>query len=218
MKEKKTMVNVQFRYVFLSFAVCILIFHVVSCSTVPPLVTPSQVQEVPWQGLEKKEIPTRIMGNAAMSANQLARFLVDNNPAMTLFDVQRLASMYIKEAMIEGVNADIAFVQMCLETGFLKFGGLVSADMHNYCGLGAIGPDQPGLRFETAELGVRAHIQHLKAYGSADVLVQDLVDPRYKYVVPKGKAPTFYELAGTWASDREYGVKIETLLQRLYNS
>lgn len=216
MKDKKIVITPAFCSVSWFFAVCTLVFFVVSCSTVPPLVAPSHVDDRDY--LEKKEIPTQIMGNASMNANQLATFLVAHNPAMTLFEVQRLASIYIKEAKIEGVNADIAFTQMCLETGFLKFGGLVSADMHNYCGLGAISSEQPGLRFETAELGVRAHIQHLKAYGSAEALVQDLVDPRYKYVVPKGKAPTFYELAGTWAADKEYGAKIGTLLERLYNS
>ena len=106
---------------------------------------------------------------------------------------------------------------MCLETGWLSFGGLVKPEMHNYCGLGAISAEQPGVRFETEQLGVRAHIQHLHAYATTEdvPLKNALIDPRYKWVLPRGKAPTVRELAGTWAADPEYGRKLDGLLSRL---
>jgi len=50
----------------------------------------------------------------------------------------------------------VAFVQMCLETGFLRFGNLVTEEMNNFCGLGAIDEDNRGLWFGTEQLGVRA--------------------------------------------------------------
>jgi len=100
-------------------------------------------------------------------------------------------------------------------TGFLKFGGLVTADMHNYCGLGAIDKNNPGEIFPNEQMGVRAHIQHLHAYGSTATLKNELVDRRYKYVQPRGKAPSIFELAGTWAADKLYGEKLETLLCQL---
>ena len=56
---------------------------------------------------------------------------------------------YISEAHDEGINSDVAFAQMCLETGFLKFGGAVTEDMHNYCGLGATGSGAAPDRFPT---------------------------------------------------------------------
>ena len=105
---------------------------------------------------------------------------------------------------------------MCLETGFLRFGGLVTADMNNFCGLGAINAENPGLVFPDEQTGVRAHIQHLKAYASAEPLNLPAVDPRYRYVNPKGKAPHIYNLAGTWAADPAYGHKIDQLLRRMY--
>ena len=105
---------------------------------------------------------------------------------------------------------------MCLETGFLSFRGIVTEDMNNFCGLGSIGPGMSGNAFPDERTGVRAHIQHLKAYASAEALSLPLVDPRFKYVNPKGKAPTIYGLAGTWASDSDYGVKLEGLLVRLF--
>ena len=151
------------------------------------------------------------------NAKQLVNFFMANNPNADKKQVTRLAKYYISEARTEGINSDCAWVQMCLETGWLKFTGLVKPEMHNYCGLGAISAEQPGVSFATEQLGVRAHIQHLHAYATPENvrLVNELIDPRYKWVLPRGKAPTVRELAGTWAADPEYGRKLENLLARL---
>ena len=65
--------------------------------------------------------------------------------------------------------------------------------------------------------GVRAHIQHLHAYGTTEdiPLKNELVDPRYKFVKPRGKATDIFGLAGTWAADKEYGAKLDRLLSEL---
>jgi hypothetical protein len=104
---------------------------------------------------------------------------------------------------------------MCLETGFLSFGGLVKPEMNNFCGLGAINAEQPGERFPDQATGVRAHIQHLKAYATKEPLNQELVDPRYFYV-RAGSSPLIKGLAGTWARDPRYAEKITGMLERLY--
>src|SRR5574344_1329296 len=57
---------------------------------------------------------------------QLAKFFMDNNSSADKKQVKRMAKLYIQEGLAEGINSDCAFVQMCLETGFLKFGGLVT--------------------------------------------------------------------------------------------
>lgn len=160
--------------------------------------------------------PSLVMGRGQMGERRLVSFFLGQNRHADRDKVRRLASLYIEEARAEGVNADVAFVQMCLETGFLRFGGLVTEDMNNFCGLGSIGPGQPGNRFPDERTGVRAHIQHLKAYGSAEPLAAPAVDPRYRYVNPKGKAPAIASLAGTWAMDPAYGTKLAALLDRLY--
>jgi hypothetical protein len=89
--------------------------------------------------------------------------------------------------------------------------------MHNYCGLGAVDGSRPGegARFSTEQLGVRAHIQHLQAYAHTTPLNGVLIDPRYELVRPRGKAPDIFALAGTWASDKAYGQKLDTLLREL---
>jgi len=165
---------------------------------------------------EKPQSPRNILGKGLTSRETLGAFLLDFNQSANKTDVYNLAGIYIEESAIEGVNHDVAFSQMCLETGFLRFGGLVTPDMNNFCGLGSTGPGQKGLYFPSAEIGVRAHIQHLKGYASTAPLQRPLVDPRYRYV-KYGIAPDIYELAGRWATDKEYGNKIATILDRLYD-
>ena len=161
-------------------------------------------------------VPKEIMGAGMMTAEQLTHFFLTQAPDADPVQVERLARYYMQEATAEGINSDVAFVQMCLETGFLRFGGLVTADMNNFCGLGAINDANRGISFPDEQTGIRAHIQHLKAYASAEPLNLPSVDPRYRYVNPKGKAPYIRNLAGTWASDPAYGHKIDQLLRRMY--
>jgi hypothetical protein len=195
----------------------LLLLALGSCGSVPVAGTDAGVTSRNAAETAKSLPPMSVMGRGSMGKARLVSFFLSNNPAADLAKVSRLADYYVEEAGIEGVNADVAFIQMCLETGFLRFGGLVTVDMNNFCGLGTIGPGQSGNRFPDERTGVRAHVQHLKAYGSAEPLVGPLVDPRYKYVNPKGKAPLVQGLSGTWAADREYGKKLATLLERLYS-
>jgi len=155
------------------------------------------------------------MGKGIVPEEKLAAFLLQFNSQAGEEFVLSLAGYYVEEAAAEGVNHDTAFAQMCLETGFLRYGGLVTPDMNNFCGLGAIGPEETGLIFPDPRTGVRAHIQHLQAYASDGPLNQELVDPRYRYV-KRGAAPTIHGLTGTWAADREYSEKIARILKNLY--
>lgn len=188
---------------------------ILSCAHPPAARTPEEVSAIAKEF--DYRMPSLIMGQGAMNRNRLVAFFMANNPRADKHKVVRMAGLYIEEAALEGVNHDVAFSQMCVETGFLSFGGLVTEDMNNFCGLGSIGPGQPGLSFPDEQTGIRAHIQHLKAYGSDLPLAQPLADPRYRYVNPKGKSPTIQGLSGTWAADRDYGAKLERMLARLYS-
>ncbi|MDR2468692.1 MAG: glucosaminidase domain-containing protein [Spirochaetaceae bacterium] len=159
--------------------------------------------------------PEKILGKGKIKSEELAWFLVKTNPFIQKDFAEDFAKIYVEEAALEGVNHDVAFSQMCLETGFLSFGGLVNADMNNFCGLGSTGPETRGESFPSARIGVRAQIQHLKAYATDEPLNQENVDPRRHYV-RAGSASTIYQLAGSWAEDKEYGKKIKMILDRLY--
>jgi hypothetical protein len=179
-----------------------LLFSCATVETIPPPET-------------RPERPERIMGKGVIPPEELADFLLGSNGEAEKTFVRELAALYAEEAALEGVNHDVAFAQMCLETGFLRYGGLVTPDMNNFCGLGAIGPQQRGERFPSPRIGVRAHIQHLKGYATDEPLGQELVDPRYRWV-KYGSAPLIEGLAGTWAADRDYAAKIRLILDRLY--
>jgi hypothetical protein len=175
---------------------------------------PDMVPELPlpvWPPL-----PRTITGKGMVPPVALAAFLLAaGNYEMDPARVMDLVLFYTEEAALEGINHDIAFAQMCLETSFLRFGGLVLPEMNNFCGLGAIGPGQEGEYFDSPRMGVRAHIQHLHAYSGTGQLRGTLVDPRYRYV-RRGSAPSIPELTGRWAVDPNYGEKILRILEQLY--
>ena len=155
-----------------------------------------------------------IMGTGKAQVSDLAGFLKKNNPGLSMKQARKIARLYIKEAEDEGVNYEVAFSQMCLETGFLKYGGDVQPGQNNLCGLGVTGNGKKGLSFPSLEMGVRAHIQHLKAYASNKKLHHKTVDARFKYV-KRGSVRDIRQLTGKWARDPKYGRKLENLLKRL---
>jgi N-acetylmuramoyl-L-alanine amidase len=156
----------------------------------------------------------RIMGHGSTTRLQLELFLKSGN-ADGLNQFTEIAELYRQEAAIEGINYDIAFSQMCLETNFLRFGGVVKPSQNNFAGLGSVGGGPEGASFDSPKIGIRAHIQHLKAYASTELLVQDLVDPRFRFVT-RGIAPLVGQLSGRWSADLDYGDRVLALLRRLY--
>jgi len=156
----------------------------------------------------------RIMGIGATSEVQLIMFIKNNNED-ALDNFPDLPKLYREEAAVEGVDHDIAFCQMCLETGYLQFGGDLRPEQNNFGGLGVPGGVGEDASFPSARIGVRAHIQHLKAYASTAPLVYPVVDPRFEFVV-RGIAPLVGQLTGRWSADPEYGDKIMAIVRRLY--
>ena len=157
---------------------------------------------------------TVIMSKGTLKREQMISYLLKRNPSKSQEYAEAFVDYTINESNIEGVNHDILFSQMMHETGFLKFGGDVKEEQNNFAGLGAVGNGVPGESFPTIQIGIRAVVQHLKAYASTEALVQECVDTRFKYVQrgtalyvehlgipenPKGKG---------WAASNSYGYKI----------
>lgn len=155
----------------------------------------------------------KIYSVGSSSVETLTRFLSSGNRELGDELVKEFATIYIEEAKHEGINWDVAFVQMCLETGFLKYGGLVDTGQNNFCGLGSFESNK-GAVFSTIREGVRAHIQHLKAYSSTEDLNGSLLDPRF-HLVQRGSATVVTDLAGRWAQDPKYGIKLLALLKKI---
>jgi hypothetical protein len=158
--------------------------------------------------------PLRIASRGRAQVPELIAFFTETNPRVDLERLNEIARTYLDEAAAEGINSDIAFCQMVHETDYLRFSGDARAWQNNFCGLGATGEGRPGLSFSSVRIGVRAHIQHLKAYADAEPLRRRCVDPRFA-LVRRGRAPFVADLAGTWAADPEYGVKLKRILATL---
>ncbi len=144
-------------------------------------------------------------------------------------DLDRFAQLYIEEANAEGIRADVAFAQAMKETGWLKFGGQVSISQFNFAGLGATDDGAAGMSFAQKygdnengiRMGIRAQIQHLKAYASTEPLNNVCVDERFN-LVKRGCAP-YVEWLGQkenpngygWATGANYGQGIIDIMNRI---
>ncbi|UPG65201.1 glucosaminidase domain-containing protein [Metabacillus endolithicus] len=143
-----------------------------------------------------------------VKANGRLCFIKRISPKLTSVSIYQLAELYLEIGRKEGVRGDIAFAQAIHETGFFRFGGDVIPEQNNYAGIGTTGGGVKGAFFATPEEGVRAHIQHLKAYASKEPLNTVLIDPRFN-LVTRGIAPLWTDLNGRWAvPGKGYGEKI----------
>lgn len=164
---------------------------------------------------------TKIMGQAQASIEQMRAYIKKVNPKAPE-SVLAMIPLYITEGALEGVRGDIAFAQSCLETGNFTFSGsAVTLDQNNFCGMGVTRTGVKGNSFKTPKEGIRAQVQHLKAYACNDALEQRCIDPRFTYV-KRGCAP-YVEWLGKkenpsgagWAAGKGYGNKILDILSNI---
>ena len=135
--------------------------------------------------------------------------------------LEEFCQIYYEEAEKEGIKAEVAFAQAMKETGWLQFKGDVKAEQYNFAGMGATGNRVTGESFKDVREGVRAQIQHLKAYGSTKDLNQTCVDNRFKYV--ERGCSIYVEWLGIpnnpknkgWAAADGYGVDIVKMIQKM---
>lgn len=166
-----------------------------------------------------------VMGGPRVGAAGLAQWFAAKAPAgyRATVDPGTLATYFIEEGAAENVRGDMAFLQSIVETGWFRFTGSVAPGSNNFAGIGATDSGGAPASFPDARTGVRAQIQHLRAYadwtaGSCTVppLHAACVDPRFNLVSPKGKAPTWNQMGnGNWASSSTYATSILNLYAQL---
>ena len=190
-----------------------------------------------WYYLQKSASPegaltytgvTSIMGNSDLSSdkntvvNKMVRMFqksgrsypADKLNAGGAGSIEAFCQIVYDEAVKEGVKPEIVFGQAMKETGYLQFGGAVKIEQFNFAGLGATGGSVVGAQFNNVAEGIRAQVQHLKAYASKDSLTQETVDPRFN-LVTRGSAP-YVEWLGQkenpngfgWATAWNYGISL----------
>ncbi len=163
---------------------------------------------------------TPIMGQPQLTQEQALNYFKTRNSEKSDQATKEFISIVWQEANLEGIRADVVFIQIMKETNFLKFTGDVKECQNNFAGIGATGGGVPGAYFKDTRTGVRAVVQHLKAYCSTEGLKNPCVDPRFTYV-QRGISP-YVEWLGIgenpnypdkgWAADNNYGKSIVEMM------
>ena len=173
----------------------------------------------------------KIMNDPTTSVEKMVRYYRNRNlsyPSEKLAvggadSIEKLANIFYEEATAEGIDPAIAWCQTMKETNWLRYGGQVKIEQFNFAGIGATDGGASGADFSSygkngVRMGVRAQMQHLKAYAVKGISKNDLkyecVDPRFKYV-NKGSA-MYVEWLGInenpngsgWATAPKYGYSI----------
>lgn len=134
-------------------------------------------------------------------------------------DIRTFCQMYYDEATKEGVDPALAFTQSMKETGFLKFTGQVKIEQFNFAGMGVTDASTNGDSYQNVREGIRAHVQHLKAYAVKNpAFANPVVDKRYSSWFAANRAGTapYIEWLGKsenpsgfgWATAKGYGYSI----------
>ena len=146
---------------------------------------------------------TRILGKAEANAQQMAAYLLSQNPNPQIkIPIVEFCQLFLDVAAKEGVRGDGLFAQSCWETNNFKFTGTVSPEQNNYAGLGTVNAETKGAYFVKEADGILAQAQHAKAYATTGSLNEACVDPRYHLLVKYGKCGTaqhWEDLGGKWA-------------------
>lgn len=170
-----------------------------------------------------------IMGKSDVTVDKMVTYFKENGgeypkDAMKqggADSIETFCQMYYDEAVAEGVRPEVAFAQTMIETGWLQYGGDSTVEQFNFAGIGTTGGGVKGESYPDVQTGIRAQIQHLKAYATEEELKQNCVDTRYDYV-KKGCAPYVEWLGqkenpeGTgWATAERYGYSIVRVIRDL---
>lgn len=187
--------------------------YVVWGDEITSLITPSPTLT---DSLESILFKIPILGESEVDMAAACRIIYTRNPNFE----PEIAEAFYRLSPIYGIRADLALCQSIIETGWFKFTGgtAVTAEQHNYCGLGVTERGVKGMTFETIDDGVRAQLQHLYAYATIHPLPPEepMLDPRF-HLVARGCAKTWHDLAGRWAMNPNYGKQIADVYTLLCN-
>lgn len=149
-----------------------------------------------------------LVGYIDKSESEIAYLKQNATGAKLTCTVEELVGYYNKWGPAFGIRADFALAQAIKETGHFEYGGLVDWKQNNFCGLGATGAGVGGASFDTAELGVIAHLAHLACYAyhyHVNSYCSSTYDPRHRHEIydelnPNGgRATIWLQLNGVWA-------------------
>lgn len=178
-----------------------------------------------------------ILGETKITYNQLKAWVKSKKSADPLL-LANLPSIW-RAAIKRGILPEVMCSQICVETGYFKFGGVLDASYHNTCGLKTTkgGSDKAAsahMKFKSWEEGINAHADHLALYAGAKGFPKyspetkgyynekckangTTKDPRH-FTYLYGKCKTVEGLSGTWATNKKYAELILTLVKEIQNT
>lgn len=152
-----------------------------------------------------------MIGPVDLSAGPILSAITDYGAtpaAYNLVQLQGWADAAIKWSGVFGLRTSLIVAQMFHETGYLRFGGDVSADQFNFAGLGATGGGVAGMKYADMSQGVCAVCVHHMVYIYGDVANWPAVvrnyqtlDQRYRDVLSAGYGGVI-KVAGDYTNGR----------------
>ena len=178
-----------------------------------------------------------ILGKATATYKQAEAWVKSVKTANKLL-LENLPMIW-KCAEKNGINPVVMLAQVCCETGYFNFKGVLNASFHNTCGLKTTkgGGDYVAnahMRFSSWEEGLTAHADHLALYAGAKGFPKyspntkgyenekykvngTTKDPRH-FTYLYGKCPTVEGLSGTWATDKNYAKTLLSIIDRIHST
>lgn len=178
-----------------------------------------------------------ILGNSNITYKQLLTWAKNVRTANPLL-IKNLPIIW-RVAKERGILVEVFISQICVETGYFNFKGVLNASFHNTCGLKTTkgGGDYDAnahMRFSSWEEGIKAHGDHLALYAGAKGFPRyspqtknysnekykgngTTQDPRH-FTYLYGKYKTVESLSGVWATSKTYHKTILNLVNQIRNT
>jgi hypothetical protein len=168
-------------------------------------------------------IDSRLLAEPRATRGQARRFLLSRpHGEYTDEDVRHIARLYFDLAPPVGLDPLLAVAQMALETGNLT-SHWSQRPRRNPAGIGVTGEPGAGVSFPSWAVAVPAHLGRLLAYALAPAdaneaqaaMIREALTWRTLPNHLRGVAPTLKGLAGRWATDPQYAVKISRIANQI---
>lgn len=175
-----------------------------------------------------------ILGKSNVTYKQLETWAKSVKTASPLL-LKNLPIMW-RVANERGILVELFVAQVCVETGYFKFGGVLDASFHNTCGLKTTkgGSDYAAnahMRFASWEEGLTAHGDHLALYAGANKFPKysphtkgyenenckmngTTLDPRH-FTYLYGSCKTVEGLSGKWATNKNYANILKQVMNKI---
>ena len=178
----------------------------------------SSVEDLEGQATAQRAVTPRSQLHAQprARAERAERYLLGRpHGEYTADDIRVIVAHYYETAQPVGLDPLLVVAQMALETGGLS-SFWSQRPRRNPAGIGVTGAPGAGVSFPSWKIAVRAHTGRLLAYslpgGDEDQLQRELIEEALAHrALPqrfRGAAPRLEGLAGTWAADLQYAVKL----------